>query len=315
VPDPFPTASASIEIDKPVDLVRAQFFDLDHAIRGKIHHGVALRWLPPEAPGERRVQQEVKLMARSHVDVFVVEEGEGGAWIKRLVDGPNKGTALEASFEPLGPQRTRVRFRAFVGPGGYFGALGKLSQLGLEKALQKTLEEHRRALEGYQPGRARGAVRAVLAPMRDAVLAAPAAAGRIKAVMSNLLEAACVTAISDGQADEAEREVIQHVGRELCFTELDAPSIERMVNNVLAAAHTDGLEVRCDKIAARLKALGLGEVGLGVAVLVAEVSHGIDAPELAVLRRLAWGLGVEEGALSEMVYRIDRELMGERAGG
>ena len=36
--------------------------------------GVNLRWLPPEAPGERRLAQELKMMTRAHLDVFVIEE-------------------------------------------------------------------------------------------------------------------------------------------------------------------------------------------------------------------------------------------------
>src|SRR6185437_7837462 len=124
-----------------------QLFDVDHAIRARIHHDVSLRWLPPQAPGERRVEQSTKVLTRTHVDVFVVEEGEAGAWVKRFVDGPNKGARLVAELaEEEG--HTRVRVVAFVGPGGYQTGLGKLSQLGLERMLQKLLEEHRRALDG-----------------------------------------------------------------------------------------------------------------------------------------------------------------------
>src|SRR5262245_29204524 len=104
MPPPMSTAAAAraaIEIDKPVAVVRAQFFDLDHAIRAKIHHGVSMRWLPPEAPGERRLTQEIKMMTRAHVDVFVVEEGGGGSWIKRFIDGPNTGGRFVARFTAL----------------------------------------------------------------------------------------------------------------------------------------------------------------------------------------------------------------------
>ncbi len=317
-----PAASASIEIDKPRSLVRAQFFDLDHAIRQRIHHGVILRWLPPEEPGEQRLSQEIKLMARSHLDVFVVEE-EDGTWVKRFVDGPNKGARLVASFfalEGLGGaavadhegRATRVTLDAFVGPAGFYAGLGKLSQLGLQKALQKTLEEHRRALDGYEPGRARGAVTAVLVTLQPAVLDARqrAEGQQMRAVMTNLLEAACVVAVAGGDADDAERDVIREVARNLCFLDLDRPAIDKMVQNVAGAVANEGIEARCDKVAARLAALDLGEVGLSVATLVAQVSHGVDAPELAALSRLASALGISENGLTDVVHRIDRGLSG-----
>jgi hypothetical protein len=316
-------ARATIEIGRPPDVVRAQFFDLDHAIRHRVHHGVSLRWLPPSQPGERRVEQEIKLMTRSHLDVFVVEEGEGGAYVKRFVDGPNRGGRFEARFTALagigGPpaaegagRATRVELSAFVGPGGFYAGLGKLSQLGLQKALEKTLEEHRRAIEGYEPGRARGAVQAVLAPMADAVMdARQRIEGQsMRAVMTNLLEAACVVAVANGDADDAERDVIGEVARSLCSLELDAGAIDKMVQNVAAAVAAEGIEQRCDKIAGRLGALGLGEIGLGVATLVAQVSHGVDAPELLALSRLADALGLGEAALTDVIHRVDRGLSG-----
>jgi tellurite resistance protein len=318
-----PAARAAIEIDKPVAVVRAQFFDLDHAIRHRTHHGVNMRWLPSEAPGERRVEAELKLMTRAHVDVFLIEEGEGGAWVKRFVDGPNRGGRFVARFTALSGiggapvegadgKATRVELEAHVGPLGFYAGLGKLSQLGLQKALEKTLEEHRRAILGYEPGRARGAVTAVIAPMVPAVQAArqKAEGQNLRAVMTNLLEAACIVAVASGEADDAERDVIREVARQLCDLELDRAAVDKMVEGVAAAAAAEGIEQRCDKIAGRLAALDLGEVGLGVATLVAQVSHGVDAPELAVLGRLAAALGVGEAALTDVIHRVDRGLSG-----
>ncbi len=301
-------ASASLEIKKPVSTVRAQFFDLDHAIRARIHHGVTLRWLPPEAPGERRIEQEIKLMTRTHVDVVVVEEGEGGAWVKRFVDGPSKGTLVVGTFSEASAGGTLVRMEAFPGSIGYVGALGKLSQLGMQKSLQKLLDEHQRALEGYEPGRARGAVQAAVSAMRTSALFAASGEGQGRAVMTNLLEAACVVAVADDHADDAEREVIQEVARSLCFIELDATAVDRMVQNVARAVRADGIEQRCDKVGARLASLGLAELGLRVAVLIAQVSHGIDAPELATLQRLAAASGIGEVTLRDLVHAIDQDL-------
>jgi tellurite resistance protein len=317
VTDPIAAATAAIEIDRPVEVVRAAFFDLDHAIRDKIHHGVELRWLPPAAPGELRFEQETKALGRTQHDELLLEVGEGGARVFRFVGGPNAGARLVATFAPSehhassGPARTRVVLTAFTGPSGYQTGVGKLSQLGLEKMLQKKLEENRRALEGYQPGRARGAVRSVLVPLRDAVLAARSQlAGDTFAVMTNLLEAACVVAIADGQVDEAERDVIQEVARTLCFVELPEAAVDALVESVAAAVAAEGVERRCEKIASRLASLDLGEVGLGVAALVADVSHGVGTEEYAALAKLAEALGLGEGILAERIRGIDRVLSG-----
>jgi tellurite resistance protein len=317
--EPIAAASAAIEIDRPIEVVRAALFDLDHAIRGRIHHGVSLRWLRPEAPGELRVEQETKALGRTQIDIFVLETGEDGARVERFVSGPNQGVRLVAAFSSAAPgrdggsrpARTRVVLTAFTGLSGYQTGIGRLSQVGLEKLLQKTLEEHRRALEGYQPGRARGAVRSVLVPLRDAVLEARAQLhGETRAVMTNLLEAACAVAVADGQADDPERDVIQEVARTLCFVELDAAAVDRLVQAVAAAIESEGIAGRCDKIAARLASLGLDEVGLKVAALVADVSHGIGVEEYAALARMADALGLGEGALAERVRSIDRVLSG-----
>ena len=207
---------------------------------------------------------------------------------------------------------TRVELTAHVGSMGYHAGLGKLSQLGLQKALEKTLEEHRRAIDGYQPGRARGAVKGVLEPMAGAVREARQRADgqNLRAVMTNLLEAACVVAVANGEVDDAERDVIREVAITLCDLELDAPAIDKMVENVAVAVAAEGIEQRCDKIAGRLAVLGLGEVGLGVATLVAQVSHGIDAPELAALSRIAAALGLGDDALTDVIHRVDRALEG-----
>ena len=309
---PSAAASAAIDIDRPTDVVRAHFFDVDHAIRDNLHHGVTLRRLPPEAPGELRVEEETKVLARPQVGIFVIESGEGGAFVKRYVAGPNAGTSLVASFAPAAtPSHTAVTLVAFVGEGGYRTGLGRLSPLGLEKLLQKTLGEHRRALGGQAPSRAAGAVQAVLLPMREAVVAARAhAEGEARAVMTNLLEAACVVAVADGLADDAEREVIQEVARTLCSLDLDAGTVDRMVRNITAAVATEGLTSRCDKVAHRLRALGLAEVGLGVAALVAQVSHGIGVDQHCALTRLAEALGLGEEALGDRIRRTDRALSG-----
>lgn len=326
----FKAAAARVSrvLDRPLAVVRAHLLDVDHQMRDRIFHGVELCYESiPHKPGagapasERRVVQVMKVMGKPQTDVFVVEEGAPGEVVKRYVDGPHQGTrfvaalAAEKAATEGAPEKTKVTLEAFPGPAGFYGDFGKLSQIGLEKVLDKMLEEHERALTGYLPGKARGAVRGAIEAMRDrVVLSTGRAEGDARAVMTNLLEAASVVAIADGTADAPERDVIQEVASRLCFVELDAAAVDKMVGAVAAAVKRDGLAARCDKVAARLTALGLAEVGLEVAVLVADVSHGIDAPELAALGRLAKALGFDDAHLAAVIRRVDASLRRPIAG-
>ena len=298
-------AVASIAIERPLNVVVDAFFDVDHAIRNKIHHGVTLRWVNDD--GVQRVRQEVKVLSRAQIDDFVIEEGDAGQWIKRFVGGPNVETRLVGTFSSEKENATRVRLVAFGPTGGFAFGFGKLSQLGMENLLKKILDEHRVALEGYKPGRARGAIQAALDVCRDltAVLAGLPQDQR-HAIGSNLLEAAHLVAVSDGDVDVAEREALRAIARVLCFVELDDAGCERMIASITEAVKNQSMEQRCEKVGTRLKALGVGALGVAAGALVAQVSHGIDPQEHAVLAGIAAAAGLEDWAA--VVRQIDRAL-------
>jgi hypothetical protein len=85
---------------------------------------------------------------------------------------------------------------------------------------------------------------------------------------------------------------------------------ERMVEAAVAAIAKEGAKARCENLGKRLKALGFGGLGLSLAVLVAEVSHGLDPAELDGLRRLAAGAGLDDRDLEDIVRDIDGALGG-----
>jgi hypothetical protein len=116
---------------------------------------VRLKWLPTDANGRRRIQQMMRVLDRMVEEEIVIEEGPNGTWVKRFVDGVNEGTHFVAHFDANGATASQVHLRAYVGKNGFALGLGKLSPVGLEKALKKILGEYKRALEGYEPGRAR----------------------------------------------------------------------------------------------------------------------------------------------------------------
>ena len=313
---PAPSSMATVDIERSLAAVRAEFFDVDHHIRDKVYRGLRMRWAPPKVPGERRVRQGMRVLDRVAVEEFVIEESSGkhpkGAWVKRFVEGANAGTEFVATFFAQGENTTVVQVQAFVGPNGFATGLGKLSPLGLDKALQKMLLEHKRAIEGYEPGRTRGAITEVLQGWSK--LTAPIAAleeGKRRAVIGTVLEAASAIAVVDEVADPAERDAMNAAASALAY-ELSAEVEARMIRHATEAIESDGVEARCATLGARLKALGVSELGISVAVLVAEVSRGLDLCELAALRRLALAAGFDDFYLSNVIDRIDMALSGDR---
>jgi hypothetical protein len=309
-----PYAHGSMVIEREPDVVRAQFFDVDHHVRHGVHHGATLTWANPggsQPPGPRRVRQETRVLGRVVAEAFVIEESPTGLWVKRFVEGPNAGGRYVATFSRDPQGHTRVDVEAFAPPHGFDNGLGKLSQLGVEKALQKLLQEHKRALEGYEPGRARGDVDRVLKALRD--LTTPMlerSREEQRAIISNFLEGAAIVALADEVADAAERHTMQAAARSLCFVELDDESIEKLVAGTKGAVLAEGTTARCEKVGSRLERLGFAQLGLAFATLIAQVSHGIDGRELSALQRIANAGGLDDEHVAQLVHRIDAMLSG-----
>ncbi len=306
-----PSATTWLDFDRPVAEVQALLFDVDLAVRDKIHRGVRLQWLPRTPDGERRLRRVMRVLDRMQVEEVVIERGPDGAWIQRFVEGPNAGSRFVATFEATEPSLTRVRMEAFVGPKGFAQGLGKLSPLGLEKAMKRTLGEFKRALQGYQPGRAHGAVLAALAEAgRWSAAMRGLDDARRRSLVATLLETAWSIACVDEGPDEAERDAMRAVVAALWHTTLDPAAEERMVRAAIDAVSQQGAGTRCAVLGERLATLGFGELGVQVAVLVAEISHGLDPAELDALRTLARAAHVTDETLHDLVRRTEDALAG-----
>jgi hypothetical protein len=301
--------SAWLDFDAQPGAVRELFFDVDLAVRDKIHRGVRLQWLPRAADGERRLRRHLRVLDKVHVEEVVVEPAPDGAWVQRFVVGPNAGTRFVATFEANEGGGTRVKMTAHPGPHGFAQGLGKLSPLGLEKALKRVLGEYKRAMEGYVPGRAHGAVKAVLAELgpEGAAMRAMDEATRRKAVGA-LLETAWSIACVDEGPDGAERDTMRALVAALWQTAMSREMEDRMVHAAVEAVQKHGAQARCVALGEKLLALGLGELGVRIAVLMAEVSHGLDPSELDALKTLAQAGGVAEGKLGEFVRHTEQVL-------
>jgi tellurite resistance protein len=309
-PAPPPTV-AWLDFDRPVAAVRAVFFDVDLAVRGKIHRGMRLQWIGRTPDGKRGVRQQMRVLDKLVVEDVLIDEGPGGVWVKHYLEGPNMGTRFVARFAEQGAGGTRVTMEAHVGAQGFAQGLGKLSALGLEKAMKRVMTEYKRALEGYEPGRARGAVLEAIAEAQRGSLAMRSLDDATRRQLASaVLETACSIACVDEGADEAERDALRAIVTGLWGIPLEPAAEERMVRAAAAAVSKEGAEARCDALGKRLQALGFARLGVAIAALVAEVSHGLDPSELGALRRLAHAAGVDDVALGEIVRSIDVTLSG-----
>jgi len=311
-----PAATVTMDFERPLDQVRALFFDVELAVRAKIHRGVRLHWLPRLPNGERHLKQRTRVVDWMQEDEVAIDEGPGGTWVKRFIDGPSLGSSFVATFEAGGPASTRVALTAFAGPRGFAQGLGKLSPLGLEKSMKRLLGEYRRALEGYDPERARDRILGVVAQWTTAKAAIKALdPAERKAVAGTLIETAWSIAALDQEVDAAEKDALRAVIGALWDTGYSEAMEERMTQAALGVVGKQGAQARCEALGAKLKAIGMVEHGIAIAVLVAEVSHGLDPAELLALRHLAAAAGIEEAGLLAIVRRTDEELFGVEDGG
>ena len=304
-------ATARLDFERPVEAVRSVFFDVNLAVRGKIHRGMRLHWIGRTPDGKRAVRQQTRVLDKLVVEDFVIDEGPDGTWVKRYLEGPNAGTVFTAAFDPEGSRGTRVTMEAHVGPHGFAQGLGKLSAVGLEKAMRRVMTEYKLALEGYEPGRARGAVLAAIAQAQQGSLAMRSLDdAKRRQLASAVLETACSIACVDEGPDEAERDALRAIVAALWSVPLAPAAEERMVRTAAAAVAKEGPRQRCEALGKRLHALGFARLGVAIAALVAEVSHGLDPSELAALRQLATAAGVDEVELGDIVKAIDLTLSG-----
>lgn len=302
-------ATATAEIASPIAVVREQFFDLDQHVREHIYHGHELTWAPNHPPEEKRLRMVTRILGRNQDEELVVEE-EGGAWVRRYVEGVNAGAKFVARLTDV-DGKTRVRFEAWVGPKGFVSGLGKLSKSGMEKLLEKMLGEHQRAIEGYKPKKPRGSLGVVMTSLRglSTRLGAMPEDERM-ATFQTLLELGSLVAIADGEADDAERAALTRVLEELCKIRLSPESMEKMLQSAHAVVASDGIEARCEVIGNNLAALDIAPLGIEVAALIALVSHGLDLHEMSALACVAEAAGLPENQLDEIIATIDRELSG-----
>ena len=310
MPDAPAQATTSLLFDRPPADVKALFFDADLVVRQKVHRGVRVQWLPRNPDGERRLRRHTRIMDRMHVEDVVIEPGPDETWVLRYVEGPSAGTRFVARFEDSGGA-TLVQMRAHVGPRGFEQGLGKLSPLGLEKAMKRILNEYKVALQGFEPGRARGAVKAALHDADPSIAKMRAVDPAVlRKLVATLLETSFSIACTDDEPDEAELDAVRAIVRVLWGKPLAPELEEQMVRAAGQAVKKQGAGERATALGARLAELGFARLGVELAVLVAEVSRGLDPAELHALRALAHAGSVSDDDLQKILRRTEETLSG-----
>jgi len=138
--------TASLRIDRPADLVRAQYRDIDHHIRHNVHPSIHYQW-EPAADGERKIRTTFRILGVPQFDVSLLEDADDGSFIIRYLEGSNAGMVLVHKFVPLGPSATDVQLSAEAPSTLARKLLGPLFVAGARQVMKKALLEDKRDLE------------------------------------------------------------------------------------------------------------------------------------------------------------------------
>src|SRR5215471_21143033 len=103
--------TASLRIERPVEVVRQQYRDIDHHIRNNVHPDIRYQWEPAPA-GHRRIRTTFNILGAPQYDISELEDGADGSFVIRYIEGTNSGMVLVHRFVPAGPNATEVELVA-----------------------------------------------------------------------------------------------------------------------------------------------------------------------------------------------------------
>jgi hypothetical protein len=140
-------------IARPIQAVSAQFTDMTHHERAGVHTALHVSNVRAREggcmfTGRRRVLGVVQ------ADEIEVSRRADGSSTLRSVSGSNAGLLITQRFEAVGPDSTRVRTTVELPLRGMLRLLSPLLRMGLQRDVDKALEEDRYDLEtrGYPAG-------------------------------------------------------------------------------------------------------------------------------------------------------------------
>lgn len=278
--------------------VRAQYRDMDHHIRNRVHAGIALEWLEPQAPGERRIRTTFRILGIPQSDVAVLEDMPDGTFVIRNLEGTNAGMVVYHRFIAIDDATTEVQLVADAPSTLGRKLLGPLFRAGARQVLKKALLEDKTDLEGsgFTANLAGGEVERALTGL---AAFASVADGAKRAV----LEAACLVAVADGSVDPGERDALARLAY-FIDADVDASWIDAR----LAELASGELGSEADRAGATLAKFEAGRAGVVAAAVIGLVSQGLSLGELTVVRRLALAAGIPDDAIGPIVEAADAAL-------
>ncbi len=119
------------------------------------------------------------------------------------------------------------------------------------------------------------------------------------------VEAGYLTALADGEVDEAEQAVMVRAIELLSAGAVIEWETETLLEECAARAGKDGAAKRAEAAGKELGALGQAEAGLLFAALVAGASKGIDKKEAEILKAVGGAAGLAGDAIKEIVKKAN----------
>jgi hypothetical protein len=303
--------TASLRIERPAEVVRQQYRDIDHHIRNNVHPDIAYAW--EEAPaGVRRIRTTFHVLGSPQYDVSELEDGADGSFVIRYLHGTNSGMVLVHRFVPLGPDATEVKLEAEAPATLSRKLLGPLFVSGARQVMLKALHEDKRDLEGgFVAGKAAGNLDRALAflapPAGRASFVKPLGERSVEAKRA-VLDAACLIAVADGEVQEGELDAIRRAAQAIGAADQRDWLVGR-ARELSALARSPAIVAEATRIGESLVKERLGLEGITFATVIALVSDGMSLGELELLRELARVAGVADGSLPAVIETAERALM------
>lgn len=303
--------TASIRIERPAEVVRQQYRDIDHHIRNNVHPDIRYAW-EPAPPGQRKIRTTFTVLGAPQYDVSELADAADGTFVIRYLEGTNAGMVLVHRFVPLGPEATQVELVADVPATLARKLLGPLFVAGARQVLRKALAEDKRDLEqgAYAGGKAAGNLEHALAflqPGLGGVAFVRPFAERELAAKRALLEAACLIAVADGRVQPGELDTLVALAN-MIGAATERAWVASRAEALAAVSSSPAILSEATRIGGELVQHGIGLEGITAAVVVALVSEGMSLGELQLLRELARVAGVSDGALPAVVETAERAL-------
>jgi tellurite resistance protein len=305
--------TASLRIERPAEVVRQQYRDIDHHIRMNVHPDIRYQW-EPAPPGHRKIRTTFRILGVPQYDVSELEDAEDGSFLIRYLEGTNAGMVLVHRFVPLGPEATQVELTADAPATLARKLLGPLFAAGARQVMRKALAEDKRDLEqgNFTAGTAAGNLELALSFMRPSAGGSASfvrpLADRSLAAKRAVLEATCLIAVADGEFDPSEVDAMGRLAQVIGASD-EREWVAARARELSAIAGSDQIVTEAQRIGRALVVEGVGLEGITAAVVVALVSGGMSLGELELLRELSRVTGVPEGSLPAVVEGAERALM------